>query len=460
VTSPKTPVQSALAGKQGPPTLVQPFDSSASLLAEGYIGEDGERPNLIASPWPTPSGAQPAQPTASRQVFPIRWPTFCGKEYNVKVDEYDFGSLKELDIEEAVHQLDGSYKKVYGWIHVVRAPASQAAGTIQARLSYAVSPAVSIDSVKYSATANGLIIGDPTYADGFDGVHKGIACLGMSLVVYISAGVSLSSLNIASTHLGTQIHPGVDFSVTNTTRISLTKSSLDAAGFTSRETYLETISGSISGLYTLSNLLSVTSKSGSVNIEIEPKAATAEISQSAIFMVDAHSSSVRTDFKRKHIPERDYQVYINTTVGSVDGTFIHGSRTEINSIAGFVNADLLPYKSGDYISTINTHTHAGKTSVTLRSPYKAKGVPMTGLTSLHKTTSGELDVTYPQEWVGHVNGTSLSGALHMQGKELELLAQVNEPKKNHVEAKKGDAGGSTMVFDTVSGECKVKIGKP
>jgi DUF4097 and DUF4098 domain-containing protein YvlB len=365
-----------------------------------------------------------------------------------------------LDIQEAVHQLDGSYKKVYGWIHVVRAPASQAPGTIQARLSYAVSPSVSVESVKISPKANGLTIGDPTYADGFDGVHKGTACLGMSLVVYISKGASLSTLNIASTHMGTQIHQDVDFSVTNTTHISLTKGTLDAAGFASRETYLKTISGSISGLYMLSDLLSVTSKSGSVNIEVEPKPATAENSPSAIFMVDAHSSSVRTDFKRKHIPERDYQVYVNTTVGSVDGTFIHGSRTEINSIAGFVTADLLPYKSGAYASTINTHTHSGQTSVTLQSPYHAKGVPMTGLTSVHKTTSGELDVTYPQEWVGHINGTSLSGALHMQGKELELLAEVNEPMKNHVEAKKGGAAASTMVFDTVSGECKVKIGKP
>jgi hypothetical protein len=186
--------------------------------------------------------------------------------------------------------------------------------------------------------------------------------------------------------------------------------------------------------------------------------ATADSSPAAVFMVDAHSSSVRTDFKRKHIPERDYQVYINTTVGSVDGTFIHGSRTEINSIAGFVNADLLPYKSGAYASTINTSTDSGQTSVTLRTPYKAKHVPMTGLTSMHRTISGELDLTYPQEWVGQVNGTSLSGALHMEGQDLELLGENDQPQQNHVEAKKGNGGGK-MEFDTVSGECKIKIGK-
>lgn len=455
----KTAVQSSVADKLNSLTNAQPLSAQASLLAEGFIGEDNERPDLIAIPWPTPSatGAQPPSPTQSREVFPIRWPTSCGKEYNVKVEEYDFGTSKDLTIQEAVHQRDKSYKKVYGWVHVVRAPVTQAPGTVQARLSYAASPSVNLDSVKRTVSANGIVIGDPTYLDGYDGVHKPASCLGISLILYVSAGVEIETLNVAANHLGMQIHQGVDFSVTKSTHIWLTKGTLDAAAFNSRDTHLETISGSISGLYSLLDQVVVTSKSGSINIEVEPKAATPGSSPSAIFMVNTHSSSVRTDFKRRNIPDRDYQVYINTTVGSVDGTFIHGSKTELNSVAGFVNADLLPYKSGDYASSINTHTESGQTTVTLRSPYKAKGVPMTGLTSVHTTVSGELDLTYPQEWVGHVNGTSMSGALEMEGKDLELLGENDSPGQNHIEAKKGDKG-SSLEFNTLDGECKIRIG--
>jgi hypothetical protein len=391
-------------------------------------------------------------------VFPIRWPSRCGKEYNVKTEDYDFGTEKELSIQEAVHQLDGPYKRVQGWIHIAKAPSDQAPGTVQARMSYAVSSSVDVNSVRHSSKANGLTIGDPSFPDGFDGKSTGTACLGMSVVLYMASGATLDTLTIASTHMGMQVHPGANFSVTDSTSISLTTGTLDAAVLNSRQTHLRTISGSISGKYSLNDLVSINTKSGSVNIDVEPKAAVEGSSNPAVFMIDSLSSSIRVDFHRKHIPERDYQTYINTTVGSVDGAFIHGSRTEINSVAGVVTADLLPFKSGDIASTINTHTHSGQTKLTVRTPYKAKNVPMTGLTSLHKSTSGGLDVTYPQEWSGHVDGTSLSGALHIQGKDLELIKENNEPGKNHVEAKKGD-GGSRMAFETVSGGCEVKVGK-
>jgi hypothetical protein len=325
-------------------------------------------------------------------------------------------------------------------------------------VSYAVSPSINVNSIKYVPTTTGLTIGDPSFPNGFDGVRPSTACVGISIVLYMATGAILETLNIASTHMGMQIHGGVNFTVTNTTSISLTMGTLDAAAFSSREIHLKTISGSISGEYQLSDLLSVKTKSGSVNIDIEPQEALSGFSNPAVFMVDTLSGSIRTDFKRKHIPDRDYQTYINTTVGSVDGTFIHGSRTEINSIAGFVTADLLPFKSGAYQSEVYTHTRSGQTALMLRPPYKAKNVAMTGLVSTHKTTSGALDVTYPEEWTGYVDGKSLSGALHLQGKSLQLLKENDEPGRNHVEAKKG-SGGSMLSFDSVSGGCEIKIGK-
>lgn len=416
--------------------------------------------DVVAIPWPSQSvaAATPSASVQSKQIFPIRWPARCGKKYNVKTEEYDFGSSTDVRIKEAMRQLDGPYKRIQGWVHITKAPADQAAGTVQARMSYAVSPSIDVDSIKYASTSNSLTIGDPSTPPGFENVPAGSACLGMSIVLYMAPGATLETLNVEATHLGMQIHGGVDFSVTNTTYISLTSGTLDASMLKSQQTYLRTTSGSISGKYALSELLAIDTKTGSVNVDIAPQPATSGGSPSAIFRANTHSGSMRIDFERKHIPERDYQVYLNSSVGSMDGCFLHGSHTVINSVAGSVTADILPFKSGEYASILDTSTHSGQMNVTLRTPYKAKGVPMMGLTSAHKSVSGGVGLKYPTEWQGHIDGTSLSGELHLQGNELELLSQNDTPGKNHVEAKKGD-GGSKMVFDTVSGGCDIEVGK-
>ncbi|KAL1653917.1 hypothetical protein SLS61_003318 [Didymella pomorum] len=423
--------------------------------SEGMIA-----PDIVAIPWPSQSApaAAPTSAPTSKQIYPIRWPARCGKKYNVKTEEHNFGTSKEVNIKETMHQLDGPYKRIQGWVHITKAPADQAAGTVQARTSYAVSPSIDVDSIKYATTSNSLTIGGAYSTPSIEGLPTGSACLGMSVVLYVAPGATLENLNVEATHLGMQIHGGVNFTVTNTSAISLTSGTLDASMLNSRQTYLKTTSGSISGKYALSDLLVIDTRTGSVNIDVAPKEAAAGAATPAIFRANSQSGSMRVDFERKHIPERDYQTFINTTVGSIDGMFIHGSKTELSSVAGSMMADILPYKSGAFPSTLDTSTHSGQMNVTLRAAYKAKGVSITGLISTHKSVSGGVGLKYPKEWQGHVDGTSLSGELHLQGKELELLSENDEPGKNHVEAKKGD-GGSMLVFDTVSGGCDIKIGK-
>ncbi|CAI6333573.1 unnamed protein product [Periconia digitata] len=418
----------------------------------------------------------PAQPAASsipitsppktdgKQSFPIRWPSRCGKNnYNVNTQEFDFGAAPSLSIVEAIHQLDGPYKRVSGWIHVAPAPADQAAGTIQAKLSYAVSKTVDVASVKYAYTADSLTIGDPTFPDGFDGIHKkGSACLGISVTLYVAPGASIDNLNIQSTHLGMQVHNGVNFAVTNTTAISLTTGTLDSVSFNSRETHLRTISGSISGKYSLFDLIKIDTKSGSVNVNIEPKDAVEGSSPSAVFSASSLSGTIRADFMRKRIPARDYQVNISATVGSVEGTFIHGSTTTLRTIEGQINADLLPYNpnGADESSTLTTSTTDGQTMIKLRAPYKSSpesATSMTKLVSNHKSISGVMDLTYPQAWQGRLEGQSFNGTVHLQGEDLELTKQEELEGFNRVEAKKGE-GASTLVFGTVSGGCEVKVG--
>ncbi|KAF1994709.1 hypothetical protein P154DRAFT_526879 [Amniculicola lignicola CBS 123094] len=416
-------------------------------LPDGFIGK------------PTPSSRPPKFVDSETQDnYPIRWPARCGKDYNTKTHEFDFGAPSELLLKEAVHQLEGGYKRISGWIHIVKAPEDQTEGTIRAKLAYAASTSVDINTIPWAVSANSLVIGDPETTDVFDGVHKGTACLGISVVVYMAAGVTLENLNASSTHLGMQIHDGVNFSVTNRTSISLVTGTLDAAQLDSRETRLDTISGSISGKYALADLLSVNTKSGSVNINVEPQEKKEGGKDAAIFEATSISGSLRTDFERKRIPDRDYQVTIDTKMGSIDGAYIHGSSTLITSVAGSITADILPFHGRSYTSRLETESSSGQTILKLHAPYNKSG-PLDILTSVHKSISGALELTYPQEWTGHLDGSTINGLLHLQGRDLELIHQGEDlPGGRTVEAKKG-TGKSNLSFSTISGGCDVKVGR-
>ncbi|KAF2275470.1 uncharacterized protein EI97DRAFT_451029 [Westerdykella ornata] len=404
----------------------------------------------------------PAQQAAGSQSqspkdFPIRWSSRCGKQYNMKSEEFDFGSPGDLLIEEFLQPAGGPFRTLAGWVHVAQAPADQALGTIRAKISYAASKSVNIESIKSEFSATRLRIGDFSTSKQVDSTQRRTACLGLSVVLYVAPGSRLENFHVHATHLGMQVHHGVGLSVTNTTSISLTTGTLDASSLISRETKLETISGSISGKYALFDLIWISTISGSVNINVEPMEGGTE-GAPAVFQAQSLSGSIRADFKRERIPARDYQLSLSTKVGSIDGTFVHGSRTLFQSVAGSITADILPFSPGDDETTIETDSRSGETKVKIQSPHGDQPRGLNRLVSNHKTISGAIDLTYPQEWEGHLDGSALSGALHLQGKDLELLNELAEPGKNHVEAKKGK-GTSELTFTTISGACQVKVGR-
>ncbi|KAF2009244.1 hypothetical protein BU24DRAFT_437407 [Aaosphaeria arxii CBS 175.79] len=424
----------------------------AAILAAVTRGDEKQPKPVVPTPDP--------QPKPPKESYPIRWPQHCGKEYNARTDERDFGSIRSLDIQEAIHQLHGQYKRVSGWVHVVKAPDAQPAGTVQAKISYAASTSVDINEVRYEWSESGLSVGDPSSADSFDGLNpKFSACLGIAIVVYVAPGVEMENFNVNSVHLGMQIHSGVDFNVTNITSIKLASGTLDASNLKSRETHLETISGSISGRYDLRELLAINTQSGSVNINVRPQEAEQGNPKPALFKARSLSGSLRADFERNNIPQRDYQVEIDTEVGTVDGTFIHGSSTNITSVAGLITADIMPFGDGGMETTLHTSTTSGAQTVTLQAPYNKSATGISKLTSTHKSVSGALDLTYPQSWEGHVQGRSVSGIVHLQGRDLELQHEEQDVSLgSRVEAKKGK-GDSEMTFKTLTGGCEVKVGK-
>ena len=93
----------------------------------------------------------------------------------------------------------------------------------------------------------------------------------------------LEDLEIGSTHLGVEIHDGVDFSVSNQANINLESGGLYTHTFISSKTRIDLGSGSTSGTYALRDLLSVKTTSGSISVEVEPKEADRKHPAPAVF---------------------------------------------------------------------------------------------------------------------------------------------------------------------------------
>lgn len=405
-----------------------------------------------------PVGTTQLASSSSGEAYPIRWPARCHSDYETNSVMLDFGSTADLHIQESIHTTGDRFKRISGWIHVARAPDGQSSA-IQAKLSYAVSKSAGNNPLEHTASANELIIGDVRDQDGGDATQRASACLMISTVLYIVPGTVLENLDISSTYLGVQVHEGVELSVTNKTSISVAASTVDLAPFNSRETRIETISGSISGQYALLDHLSFRTITGSVNVDIVPKEPNDDLSRPAVFTATSLSGSIRADFETKNIPARDYRTTIDTKMGSIDGSFIHGSSTVIQSVEGSVNAELLPYNVTDRPSTIKTSTDSGQMKIKILSPYPETEKALAQLTSTHQSISGMIDLTYPQEWSGRVEGSAVSGKIHLQGRDLELVHKsVDVPGGSTLVAKKGE-GSSAMQFNSNTGSCEVRVGE-
>ncbi|KAF2744872.1 hypothetical protein M011DRAFT_407791, partial [Sporormia fimetaria CBS 119925] len=402
-------------------------------------------------------GVLPASNPQREPEYPIRWPRHCGKEYNVKTEDFHLDEPTDLSIEEALHQLNTAHQHIFGWIHIVSAPANQALGTVHAKLTYASSPSINIIDIQHTLSGSALTISTPPRISSLQTRSHKSSCLGISLTLSIPP-ISLQNLNIHTDHLSTQIHPSTDFIVVNSTTISLTSGTLDTSSLHSYSAYLSTTSGSITGSYGLSSNLEILTISGSVNIAVNPASGSLP-SAPALFHAKTESGSINIEFAHRSIPERDYRVLVESTVASISGTYIHGSDTSFATNAGSINVDVLPVLA-NYASTLSTTSISGETSVRVRAPYGGPGVPLRNMTSVHGSVDGRIEVGYPEEWEGVVEGRSGSGALSVKGRELVLVEEgVREEggKGNFVSARKGE--GSLLRVESGSGGVDVRVGR-
>ena len=318
------------------------------------------------------------------------------------------------------------------------------------------------------------------------------SCMDISAGMLVKPGVRLDGLEISSANFDINIEHGVfdrmedkdeykdpAFQDVGATSITAVRGKVRATYLSSRSTYIETTSRAITGTYALRDLLSVKSTSGSIHIIVDPKSASEDDpGHPADFRATSNSGSIDVKYLTNRadddgVPERDYHTRVETSSGSITGSYILGSTATFESNSGLVDTNVLPYYA-DGKSTLHTDSGSAQTRLRVRSPYTTSSMtsPITGrdgilghLTSTHKSRSGALKLEYPDEWEGVVDGHSTSGSIKVHGEDLEILLDEDfgkgMPGRNtykHVTARKG-YGESRLNFATTSGSVDVLVGR-
>lgn len=283
-------------------------------------------------------------------------------------------------------------------------------------------------------------------------------CIYVAATISIPPGTTLENLGINTETLSVTFFPGLDYAITNCTEINAHSASLSlstdeppSVDINSRETNIHLNSGSVTGSYPLYDVLDISTISGSIDIDVEPKDANKDNVQPAILRLSSKSGSIRALTSIVSVPARDYQTTVKSLNGGIDATLLHGSRTSLRSLNGHINADLYPYGYNDSRTDINTHCQSGRTDVTVHTSISHPTDPMKKLYSGHSGLSGSLNLWYPAQWQGTVKGSTLSGSIDLDWDGLKVVKDEKKGWiKRVVEAVRGE-GESELIMSGKSG---------
>lgn len=297
-------------------------------------------------------------------------------------------------------------------------------------------------------------------------------CMGVFVTIFVRPDVRLHNFEIATENLNLLVEPGLfentsqdaesgPVYISNTTDFTVVNGDVSVAYWSSRETRIDVISGSVKGTYDLYDLLSVRTRSGSVNIGVRPQAVDKTAPAPADFTASSNSGSIDVQFPTTafdgKIPERDYRTRVETGSGSISGSYIHGSTSSFRTNSGSIRLKALPYSADTWVSTMKTQTGSGHTQVEVLPSFTQPGIPIRRMRSVHTALSAGVYVTYPQQWEGTIEGETKSGSMSVRGRDVVPTKSYTGPAGKHIVARKG-SGDGRLALSTKSGSMDALIG--
>lgn len=358
---------------------------------------------------------------------------------------------------------------------------------------------------------------------------SGAPCVQIRVTMWVPKGAALQDFSIDAVHLNVNILKGLDLGVESSTKLKTVVGDVtapkredgskdDPYSLSTRETIIHTVSGDISGWYTLHDVLSAKSISGNINIDVEPKPVDPSAPKPAKLDVSTKSglvqvrepidAALKSSRPEREFPPREYEVDLETTSGDITAAVAATTRLNAVSQSGDLKLRVWPLlddqrperlnidtnsKSGDVEAVILEplfteivglddqrmerpsepevpedenkepwviiHPHVSpKLDAGLRTTNTgSKSRPWTNVQSKHATISGNQKIRYPSTWEGKLHAQTISGNQIVRGEGLSISRETRTVLKV-VEGWKGD-GNSRLRVSSVSGNEDVLIGK-
>lgn len=410
-------------------------------------------------------GTPDAPDTGTRPQVPPWWtpPRLgdCDFEHYSSDHFFEFTSPKSFSFLELMEDSHIPVREVDGLVRITAGSANQKAAIVVG-VSFATTAEYQVTQVNMKQTGNSLSLNAPSMRSTASGSSKR-SCMNVHATIFIRPDIELEDLEVATDHLHLHVQGGLfdgdkKLAVGNT-EFTTIRGDVDVVQWSSRNTVIEVISGSVSGTYALRDLLSIKTSSGTINVDVEPKPIDRASPAPAQFTAKTISGNIKTHFSTDDLPEREYRTHVESSSGTLSGFYILGSTSTFKTISGTISADILPYAADDGASTLRTDTSSGTTNINLLSPFINPGRPMTHLHSTHHTTAASLNLVYPQEWEGTAAGGTISGNLAIRGRDVEVVDVSRGPVGKRMRVRKGSGNGSSnMDFGTTSGNIRITLG--
>jgi DUF4097 and DUF4098 domain-containing protein YvlB len=334
---------------------------------------------------------------------------------------------------------------------IVQAAPVGAADPITVDLDVKLSHNELADAIRIKREAGGLIFESATFLERFTGV---MPCVSIVATISVAPSANVSSLDIDTVVLPIELKKSLQL-ISNNVFIRSTAGSIssETTGLNSRKIEVETTSNTISGSFSLADLLAIKTVSGAVNVEVEPMETEFE-KHVGTLLIRTASGNIKANTLTSTIPNRDFNTQVHTVSGSVSGTFLLGTTSNINSASGAINTAF--HTAG---SLANRSCIVNSVSGSIQSTIYDKSYKLGTLRSNFHSQTGAVDLHFPTAWEGQIQAESKMGSIDIVGDGVDIVKDITPfPGAGRiVVAEKGD-GDSNLSAQTLNAPISVRIG--